>query len=684
MSFLNPLYLFSALVALVPLIIHLLHRERARIEVFPSLEFLRKMMRRKTRRFHLKQILLLVARILLLLFIALALARPTITGGKVVKGHLPTTAAIILDDSYSMLRRRGGGTVFDLARNKTTELLGNFGKSDEIHLLAGSSHWREVSESGVTDIQRLADRVSNLRCSNLTTEIVSPLERAVSILTESSDPNREIYIISDMQKHGWEGLSKNLGAEDSAIKVMIVDVGEEEPNTCVREVGFKIPAGSDDLEMNVTFERFNATSKQGRVAEVFIKDGLLGRSVFSPGDVAREKETFSIPAFEGYLWGEVRIAEDALAIDDTRYFALPSRRRTIGTVGGSHYLRTALNPAGGGSFRPVEVEEGGITHQSLSMLDVLILANVARLSPLETEALSDYLAGGGSLLVFLGNQVDVGAYNRHLLPRIGDLKIEGIHHGDEWSFYTIDRLERGHRIFSKFRSDQNPFSDSRFFGLMRVTPGTGRVVASFSDGSPAIVEASDRVMIVATAAEVSSNDFVLTPQFLPLVHEMLLYLSSGMKLSQSYNPGDEIFIRLPNVRGEVVLEGPTGAIRHFPQGAGESAGYRFTSPYEPGVYFLKSEEETLSVFAVNVDTDESDLTKVALSRVESGLKGFEIARISVTDDINESVSFLRRGRDLSRWFLWGALILIIFETFLASNIPLRFRPGREEDALAHR
>jgi hypothetical protein len=123
MNFLNPLYLLAALAALVPLIIHLLHRQRARIEVFPSLEFLRRMMRRKTRRFHLKQILLLIARILLLLFIALALARPTLTGGRAVSGHLPTTAVVILDDSYSMQRVDDRSRLFDEAVGKTLDLL---------------------------------------------------------------------------------------------------------------------------------------------------------------------------------------------------------------------------------------------------------------------------------------------------------------------------------------------------------------------------------------------------------------------------------------------------------------------------------------------------------------------------------------------------------------------------------
>jgi len=162
MNFLSPLYLIAALAALVPLIIHLLHRQRAKIQVFPSLEFLRKMMRKKTRRFQLKQILLLIARMLLLLFIALALARPTITGGRAVKSHLPTTAVFILDDSFSMQRHEEGGRLFDQAVDKATGLLEFFDRKDEIHLLTGSSPARSLTAGGATGPARLGELIREL------------------------------------------------------------------------------------------------------------------------------------------------------------------------------------------------------------------------------------------------------------------------------------------------------------------------------------------------------------------------------------------------------------------------------------------------------------------------------------------------------------------------------------------
>ena len=98
---------------------------------------------------------------------------------------------------------------------------------------------------------------------------------------------------------------------------------------------------------------------------------------------------------------------------------------------------------------------------------------------------------------------------------------------------------------------------------------------------------------------------------------------------------------------------------------------------------MKPDRETLSVFAINVDTSESDLTKVAPDQVKSRLSGFEFRRITAADDIGESVSLLRQGRDLARILLWIALLLLILESLLGSSLWQRFRVDQDEDAFTY-
>jgi hypothetical protein len=328
------------------------------------------------------------------------------------------------------------------------------------------------------------------------------------------------------------------------------------------------------------------------------------------------------------------------------------------------------------------------------------MANVARLTPLEIAALSEYLSGGGSLLVFLGSRVDAGDYNRNLLPRLAlatgassgaagspvSISIEAVALGGEGAdggrgFFTIERLDRGHAVFAKFKGDQSPFGEARFYAFMKVTGEGGRVVARFSDGSPALVEVGDGAMVFTSAADGSWSDLVLTPQFLPIMHEALLYLTSGARIGQAYGIGDEVAVKSDG-SDEAYLEGPTGKLRLFPEAIGGGTGYRIPAPAQPGVYFLVDDAETLSVFAANLDARESDLTKAQPREVEADLAGFEIKWVTTPDDVGESVSLLRRGRDLSRTLLWAGLALLLAETLLASTFSLRRAGADDHDALS--
>jgi hypothetical protein len=682
MNFLNPLYLFAAITAAVPIIIHLLHRQRVKIEEFPSLEFVRKMLRRKTKRFRLKQLLLLIMRTLIVLFIALALARPTLMRGSAASGHLPTTAVIVLDNSFSMGRREANEVLFDAAKEKTLELLDYFDRKDEVFVMTASAGVRALSETGTGDMERLRRLVAEASLTYEATDLAGALRRAATIVNESENPNREIYLVSDMQRAGWRDVAEKIDASGSGARLLVVDLGEEIPNSSVRDLTFRIPSGTDDLYMDATFARSGGGTAQGRVAEVFIKETLLERTVFSPGEGTGERERFRLPPSVGLVWGDVRLAPDKLEADDIRFFALMARTRRVAIMGDSYYIRTALSPEGGGLFRPAEIEEGGLSDEVLSGTDILVLSNVVRLLPMEIEALARFVEGGGSVLIFLGNRVDTGAYNRNLLPVLGDARIEGLYSG-EGGYYVIERFEREHPAFAKFKSDENPFEDIRFYSFMRVDPGGGSAMARFTDGSASVVQVAERVVLFTFPADDSWTDFPLATQFLPFVHEMGLFLSSSMGFGENYTVGEEVVVRVARREGEAALEGPTGTTLVFPQLVGHGQGYRIDPPAVPGVYFLTGDRETLSVFAVNVDAAESDLSKISTGDMASDLEGLDVSRIRGVEDIGESISVLRRGRELSHTFIWLALILLLAETVIASSLLNRFRGANDNDAIEH-
>jgi hypothetical protein len=76
MNFLNPFFLIGAAVLAVPVLIHLVRRERSEIVPFSSLMFLLKIPKRMVRQQMLKNLLLMLLRLALIALLVGVFARP--------------------------------------------------------------------------------------------------------------------------------------------------------------------------------------------------------------------------------------------------------------------------------------------------------------------------------------------------------------------------------------------------------------------------------------------------------------------------------------------------------------------------------------------------------------------------------------------------------------------------------
>src|SRR5438477_11726369 len=103
MNFLAPAFLAGLAAIAVPVIIHLIHRERRVVVEFPSLMFLQRIPYRSVRRQKIRHLLLLLLRCLALALLVAAFARPFLQRRQTPIG---TTGArelvVLLDRSASM------------------------------------------------------------------------------------------------------------------------------------------------------------------------------------------------------------------------------------------------------------------------------------------------------------------------------------------------------------------------------------------------------------------------------------------------------------------------------------------------------------------------------------------------------------------------------------------------------
>ena len=126
----------AAAVAAVPVVAHLVARTRPPEKTFPTVEFLRRAMRRVWRLRKPQDILLLILRTLAVAALALAFARPLWVAGENWAGTSEAKHLVLLvDRTGSMAGASGGQTLFSQAKARAVEALRGAGRLESVNLV---------------------------------------------------------------------------------------------------------------------------------------------------------------------------------------------------------------------------------------------------------------------------------------------------------------------------------------------------------------------------------------------------------------------------------------------------------------------------------------------------------------------------------------------------------------------
>jgi len=201
MIFLNPAILFGLLAASIPVIIHLFNlRKLKRIE-FSTLAFLKELQKNKIRKIKLRQWLLLALRVMIILFLVFAFARPTLKGIAIggTTSAAKTTAVFILDDTFSMSVVDNKGSFLNQAKESIKDLLKQLQQGDDAVLILVSDNGKKdiKTTSNLLDFLKQVDAVEISYSSGF---LHNSILQAANILSGSKNFNKEIYLLSDFQQ----------------------------------------------------------------------------------------------------------------------------------------------------------------------------------------------------------------------------------------------------------------------------------------------------------------------------------------------------------------------------------------------------------------------------------------------------------------------------------------------------
>src|SRR6516225_4744016 len=202
MTFLTPAFLIGLSALAIPVLVHLIQRERKRVVEFPSLMFVRRIPYQSVRRRRIRHWALLLLRAAAVALIVAAFARPFLrqsaTATALTAGA--REVVILLDNSASM----GYGDHWARAQDAARAVVRGMGSDDRATLVLFAKN-AEENMRATPDRARLEGAITAARVTAGATRYGPALKLADSILSRSVVKRREAVLISDFQKTGWNG-----------------------------------------------------------------------------------------------------------------------------------------------------------------------------------------------------------------------------------------------------------------------------------------------------------------------------------------------------------------------------------------------------------------------------------------------------------------------------------------------
>ncbi len=504
-SAVNPWLLAGGAAVAAPILIHLLSRRRFRIVDWAAMDFLLDADKRNRRRIRLEHLLLMLLRCLIVLLIAMLVARPFLqpTGlASMLGSAVRTERIVILDNSPSMQLQVDNRNVFDRARRQLIQFIRTQAQErpdDTLTLLTTSNPREPVIHGRYFDqAEELIAAIDPLSVSDTAADWVEVFDAAAEAIDEAEargggPGTRLVQVISDLRRVDWiaeddgdarAGLSESLAASIERLAgrtqgMVLIDVGEpRSENLTIRSIEprEKTLVAEVPTHFEVTVANHGETEVQDLRVTVTVEEAMpLVRFIdrIPPGgeSAASFSFTFGEP---GSASVAAEIEPDALPADNRRTCVARVRSGVnVMLVDGdpsseygeaeTFFLARALRPPGdAASGNVVEViTEDQFANADLAEQQVLFLANLYQADPAQLEALKRWVEAGGGLVIFLGDQVDAQIYNDQLGPAGAGLLPSRLTRvmGDEtertWANPT--GAAANHPVMRVFAGTNNPF-----------------------------------------------------------------------------------------------------------------------------------------------------------------------------------------------------------------------------------
>jgi len=640
--FLSPALLWFLAAAAVPIAIHLINRRRHKTIQWAAMQFLLKASRESRGKKKLRHILILACRALAIAALALAAARPIVSGLIGWGGGSIGTVVLLLDRSGSMEIKPGDGlgSRREIAIKKVRDAMADLGSARLVLIDSASGQPQEIVSP------EILDTLSSTAATDSEADIPALLGRAADFLAETTGRS-EVWLVSDLQSSNWKPEDERWAAaraslaalpQKPAVRVLSIS-GPTAANSSVRLLEAR--RSGDELLLDLEVLRSgDARGSSAIPLTTQLNGSRTTETLTVRGQSLRFQKRLSLSAGSETGHGWISIPADGNVRDNAAFFAYgparPTKSLIVSAVGESaDYLALAAAPPGLGGLETRRVDPAEASTAITSDLAAILWA-----APLPTGAtanvLQNFISSGGHVLF-----MPPGMSSNHSFIGLSWANPSEAPVGKFFIFRDWNRADGPLRD----GIDGTPVAGNRLKAIRRQIPlGDAAPLARWEDGEPALTRRifdQGTAWFLSTIPDYTWSNLGDADVLLPAVQRIVA--SGGGRFDASY---------LTTVDSPVsrLLPGETRS-RIDDYGSSDPAN----AAYEAGIQRLG--ERLLAINRPPREDAQEILSRESLDSVLEGTGYTLLDQAGQTTDPNIS-------RDVWRAFLIAMLLFLISEALL--------------------
>jgi len=671
MQFLYPTFLFALAALAIPVILHLFYFRPYKKVYFTNVRFLREVKEETSARSRLRNLLVLLMRLLAFTFLVLMFAQPFIPQDVEVSAGRKAVS-VFVDNSFSMSALSQDVPLLEKAKQRAREVVEAYSPEDQFQIITNDFEGRRQRLVSQEDALSLIDEVQKTPAVRQLSEVLSRQQQALNLA--DSDDNQLAYLISDFQQN----ITDLQTYQDTTLDINLVPLqAVQENNVSIDSAWFEAPVQMQNQsnQLLVKIENLGETDAENIRLSIRYEGQTKPVGTLTVPANGSVTDTVNISVLRtGWHEAELSITDYPVQFDDNYYFTFEvAEQINVLAINGSQPNRYLQAAFGGMTYFQLNNQPNrNLDYSAFPSYQMIILNELENISSGLAFELKQYAQNGGNLLVFPAPNANIDSYREFLTPFPADEPL-----GFEEQARQVGQVNTEEFVFRDVFENRNanlklPATQGNY-RMRTYESRKAEPLLTYRSGDAFLTKYrinGGHLYWCSAPLQTGYNDLVQNGEiFIPMLYKMAI--SSARKPKIAYTIGEdevieadhqptsaEIVYKLRGAGGEFIPEQRVVGPKVF-LGLGKQV-------QEAGYYELfLNPEKPLARYAFNYDRQESDLTYYNSNDLEDRTgPNFNVLEVLDTSVLTARIEERSQGVTLWRYCLILALAFLAAEVLI--------------------